>query len=222
MFPKLDTSDRHLGDGYPLCHALPSKPFLRLGATFKLLGPSPIPTLFDDPISWKGDPATPLLVLNASSSALYRALCADPADEALVAGAPSRKQCTFPDEITLSSNLACDGAECRVDTLRTVQLTSGSNVTYYYEYVPVACVELTFFENPTYNRDRWWRYCVDPATTSAGATCCPADTTGWQVRTSVGPALHFRTPAPALTFLPLAFLMRLRMPRLRASTSRSV
>ena len=126
VFPKLNLYDRHLGDGYPICSERPLRAFLRAGAKYNLLGNSAEPKLQEDPTSWEGSPATPRLTLDPSASALYRALCADPAN----GGA-----CTFPLTVTLSSHLACDGRECAVDTARVVRLTSAGNVTQYYEYV---------------------------------------------------------------------------------------
>ena len=183
VLPKLDTYDRHIGDGYPLCTSLPPHAFLRPGARFRLLGASPTPKGFSDPTEWDGDQTAPRLSLNGSTSALYRVLCADPADASLPSGAPSGGACTFPLEVALDAILPCDGKECAVDTMRVVQLTSSSNVTYHYEYVPLPCTALTFFRDPQYGRDKWRRYCLDPITPSAGATCCDSDSTGWQTAT---------------------------------------
>jgi hypothetical protein len=37
-FPKLDLDKTFIGDGYPLCADLPSKQFLKKGATYRLVG----------------------------------------------------------------------------------------------------------------------------------------------------------------------------------------
>lgn len=45
-FPKHDLTGGYIGDGYPLCVDLPSRMFLRKGATYRLLGDSPRPHAF--------------------------------------------------------------------------------------------------------------------------------------------------------------------------------
>ena len=171
VFPKLNLYDRHLGDGYPICSERPLRTFLRAGAKYNLLGNSAEPKLQEDPTSWEGSLATPRLTLDPSASALYRALCADPAN----GGA-----CTFPLTVTLSSHLACDGRECAVDTARVVRLTSAGNVTQYYEYVPDACVELTFYSDAKLTWDSYKKFCLDPVTIGGGAMCCDHPTNMWQ------------------------------------------
>lgn len=37
-FPKLDLNQGFIGDGYPLCTELPTKQFLKKGATYRLIG----------------------------------------------------------------------------------------------------------------------------------------------------------------------------------------
>ncbi len=117
--------------------------------------------------SWVGgvpDPSEPQFVL-APSSELYGQLCGSSS----ASGA-----CTFPLEVTLSANLACDGLECDVDTARSVQLTSpNGQTTVNYEYVRVPCVELTWFMDARVVREASWRQrCVHPDLAAAGPACC--------------------------------------------------
>ena len=85
--------------------------------------------------------------------------------------------CTFPLEVTLSANVACDGQECEVDTARTVQLTSPDGLmTVDYEYVPPPCTEMTWFADGQMVAagNSWWQ-CADPRAIAAGAACCHDD-----------------------------------------------
>ena len=60
QFPKMDLYDGYLGDGYPLCTALPPRAFLRKGARYQLVG---------------GAPRSDALILEPNGSALLAALC---------------------------------------------------------------------------------------------------------------------------------------------------
>ena len=131
-FPKKDLLDSWIGDRYPLCYDLPEKPFLKSGAVYKLLGRSSSPRYQYDPSFWDGNGDIKRLTLNSANSALYNALCD-----------VSNGVCTYPTVVTLSSDLACDGLECDVDTVRVVQVSP--NV--FYEYVQQPCVNLAFIES---------------------------------------------------------------------------
>ena len=74
MFPKSDLTGGYIGDGYPLCVDLPSKMFIRKGATYKLLGDSPSPQAFEDPSSFNSDPTVIHFVLD-ENSLLREKLC---------------------------------------------------------------------------------------------------------------------------------------------------
>lgn len=123
--------------------------------------------------TWMGTPNLdePRFVLNPVSSALYVQLCGGVVDG----------ECAFPLEVTLTQNLACDGMECEVDTLRTLQVTSpNGQTTMEYEYVRPPCVELSFFNDAKVAEvGRWWGICMDPATIGAGSACCHSSQDGW-------------------------------------------
>ena len=55
FFPKNDLYGGYIGDQYPLCVDLPSKAFLKHGATYRLLGSSSLPELMHDPIEFATD-----------------------------------------------------------------------------------------------------------------------------------------------------------------------
>ena len=107
------------------------------------------------------------LTPDASSSALYRALC-------------DRRSgaCAFPLELTLAADLACHADECNVDTVTVVKIVDGARVVYY-EYVPAACVQLAFYEGRLIREPRDGDVrCANPLTVAAGAACCtPGGTT---------------------------------------------
>ena len=100
-----------------------------------------------------------------TASPLYQTLCSPDA-----AGL-----CQWTSEITLDTNLACDTTECLVDILHSVEVISADGETVYYEYKPIECVTLPFYENATMiktgkhgNR----LMCANPLTPSASASCC--------------------------------------------------
>eukprot|EP01013_Petalomonas_cantuscygni_P025363 TRINITY_DN472_c1_g1_i8.p1 TRINITY_DN472_c1_g1~~TRINITY_DN472_c1_g1_i8.p1 ORF type:complete len:2177 (+),score=570.77 TRINITY_DN472_c1_g1_i8:136-6531(+) len=178
-FPKMDLFDGYLGDGYPLCKDFPARAFLRTGATWRSLGGTPQPLMSDDPGRLYPDVPNITNVTNtsggggwlqpSSSSALYASLCRR-----------SGGRCTFPSEVTLTSNLACHGQECLLGfghprLVRVVDASTGTVV--YYEYLRRPCVSQTYtelrtvyasHENYQYRR----RICEDPAEAVGGAACC--------------------------------------------------
>jgi len=172
-FPKLDLSGTYLGDAYPLCSELPSRPFLRTGARYRYLGVSPhgLPrhparlTNLPQTKVPEWDEALPL----AETSALYALLCDRTATDAA---------CSFPMHVELSTPIQCstsDG-ECASDALREVSLFDVvANLTVHYEYIRPACVELSFFSGGRLVQDgsrNGNARCADPATAAAGAVCC--------------------------------------------------
>eukprot|EP01052_Picozoa_sp_SAG31_P027285 SAG31_NODE_2540_length_5538_cov_7.680859_4_plen_734_part_01 len=156
-FPKMDLDGKFLGDSYPLCSDLPSKAFLKPGAVYSFLGSSSQPVLHAE---------SGHIILNASTSALYQFLTADPQ----AAG-----------EITLMESLPCDGSECLVDTVTVVGvIAAGSNTPVFWEYLQIPCVRLAFYDNPTAMKGNSWTsdtICGDPLIASAGAACCTEETT---------------------------------------------
>jgi hypothetical protein len=131
-FPKTDMTGGYIGDMYPLCSDLPSKMFLKKGASYRLLGLSTMPELIEDDPQFNNDPTLKRFVLTAGSS-LKTTLCnADP-----------NGSCQWKNTVTLEENINCTGKECDADTLRVVQVSDGVN----YEYVRPACVEQAFYAN---------------------------------------------------------------------------
>lgn len=131
IFPKRGLDGKFIGDRYPLCSDLPERAFLKKGAKYKLLGGNPSPKWqHHTGVDWN-DPLTKRFVVH-SGSALYDALQCKVANEA----------CTFQPIITLSQTLPCSGDECKVDTVRTVQVGS-----VFYEYIRMPCVHLSFYED---------------------------------------------------------------------------
>lgn len=202
VLPKMDLHDRYVGDRYPLCSALPMRPSLRAGATFRFLGSSPIPEDFSDPDASAFAPLEPPRLTPRNTSALYAALCGE-----VVNGA-----CTYPSTVTLSSNLPCDGNECEVDTARVVQmrthdfegLSSGDallNSSVYFEYVRPPCVELAVVSGgKLVRRGKSQAVCAPPQLTAAVPACCQA--TGQQntVRSACTYAGERTTYATATTY----------------------
>ena len=177
VFPKRDLHDGYIGDAYPVCADLPERAFLRQGARYRYLGHDD-DVILPEGMAYIASLATGdsnvarAVVLDAKNvsgkSALYAALCRSSTG---VSGA-----CTFPAEVELTSKggLPCYGAECRVETLRMLKLVDGTGVVAWYEYVRVACVDLSFIEDATVGKKESgdWTMCLDPKTKSAGTTCC--------------------------------------------------
>ena len=160
-FPKKDLHDGWIGDRYPLCYDLPSKAFLKAGATYKLLGRSSSPRYQFDDETWDGDESIKRMTLHPNS-ALYGLLCA-----------ASGVSCTFPTIVELPSDIACHGVECNVDTVRVVQVTPN----IFYEYVRRPCVHMAFFDNAKTvfaGRSNGFSMCAHPSQPVATTTCCPS------------------------------------------------
>ena len=51
-FPKMDLGDGFIGDKVPLCIDLPDKQFLKVGASYRLLGSGIKPDVHDQPEYW--------------------------------------------------------------------------------------------------------------------------------------------------------------------------
>ena len=157
-FPKMNLFSGHVGDGYPRCVDLPSKVFLRKGATWNYLGQKPYVQYVNDPPTINGNPAAKRVSLD-SRSALYEALCR-----------PDRNgKCQFKSHVELGESLACMGAECEVDILRVVKV---SNV--YYEFVRPPCVSFLFYNNAVkiQDQDAKEAMCANPKELVAAEACC--------------------------------------------------
>jgi len=162
IFPKLGLHDEYIGDHYPLCVDLPSRAFLRKGATYQLLGSNPHPQLQDR----SHDDPTMRVVLKPGRSHLYDALC-NPS-------VPGGSDCNFQSQVVLNEDLQCDrsGKECSIDTARVVQVSD--NV--FYEYVRLPCVELSFYNDAKkivkQRRRRQTAMCANPNLSVAAEACC--------------------------------------------------
>ena len=145
---------------YPLCVDLPSKMFLRKGATYRLLGASKMPELMEDDPDYKTDPDIKRFILD-SFSQLKAKLC----------NQNSTGACQFANSVTLETNLNCVADECNADTLRVVEVIPG----IHYEYVRPACVEQAFYANAkkVIHKERWYdSSCANPLLPYASEACC--------------------------------------------------
>ena len=129
------------GDKVALCTDLPSKHFIKKGATYRLLGSSGRPEMHGDPESWTSKPDYHRLTVNPSSP-LYGKLCQ--ADS-------NTGDCTLPAKVVLDTSLVYDeeammGDEYAVDTIRTVRMKVGSTFIWY-EYIRQPCVEYSFYRD---------------------------------------------------------------------------
>jgi hypothetical protein len=170
IFPKRGIDGKYIGNRYPLCTDVPKHPFLRSGAKYKLLGRSSSPKWHNDDPDWDGDDTIKRIVLNPDTSDLYDNLCD------LTEGA-----CNFSSVVTLSTNLACDGVECDVDTARVVQVAPG----VFYEYLRQPCVQLAFYEGGKKVFAGWNQYmnmCANPKMPVAAPACCRGDTPSYGYR----------------------------------------
>lgn len=122
-----------------------------------------------NPPHWDSDESIKRFVLTGDSE-LYEKLC-NPDEDG---------NCNFPITVTLDSNLACHGKECRIDDLEVVQVAPGA----FYEYIRQPCINLAFYENPTkvitgfspwvakVGRRHTHAMCADPRTSVAARSCC--------------------------------------------------
>ena len=132
VFPKTDTTGDYIGDRYPLCEDLPSKPFLRKGAMYRLLvEPTPELMMKGPKESYYEDNV--VRVTLDQTSMLRSLLC----------NVDAKASCRYPTSIILENNLECSGTECDVDVVRVVKLADN----IYYEFVQLPCVNMAFYHN---------------------------------------------------------------------------
>ena len=172
-FPKTSLDRDYLGDGYPLCLELPKRSFLSRGATYRFTNQVPI----------EGNEYSPRPRFTPKkTSALYKVLCAR--------GTALESNCTFPAEVVLKGDLACNGEECYTEHIRMVTIEERGE-EYYYTYEPPTCVTLTWFEGGMLTRldeyasapqskevdcRKGCSQCANPRSrTAAGAVCCNTD-----------------------------------------------
>ena len=165
-FPKMGLDRKYIGDGFPLCADLPSKHFLAKGATYRLLGKSPMPEMHIDPPEWLTDKSVLRLTLEPhpnGQASLFSKLC----------GANRPEDCRYANLVTLDETLECNGSiECSIDTIRVAEAANG----IFYEYLSPPCVFQGFYEAPKMVALRTQRrnvMCADPRTLVASTACCP-------------------------------------------------
>lgn len=168
--PKMGLNRKYVGDGIPLCADLPDVHFLKRGATYRLLGRSKSPEFqTPDPIQWKNESGYKYLAVHPNGvNSLFTKLC----------GSQRPTDCNFASKVVLDHNLPCNGAECAIDTIRTVEVTGG----IFYEYERTPCVYQAFYDNPVavVRRDgNTGITCADPRTEAASIACCNGSTREW-------------------------------------------
>ncbi|KAK1734850.1 hypothetical protein QTG54_014310 [Skeletonema marinoi] len=84
-FPKSNLYGGFIGDQVALCNDLPDRAFLRKGATYKILGSDPTPTMLSSEVAVEMNPDRPKMEL-LPSSPLFNRLCSP----------DSNGDCTFP------------------------------------------------------------------------------------------------------------------------------
>jgi Protein of unknown function (DUF1800) len=170
-FPfQLGLSKTYIGDGYPLCVDLPSRPFLKKGATFRLLGSRKSSQLLLDPkVTVSGVPLERIRI--DAESNLRTKLCESGRQENVDEGG-----CYPAVTVVLDQDLDCTGVECDLEDLRSFEVNDG----IWYEYVRQPCVQYSFFNNPQTVKHRHPAtsgMCADPSTLSASVVCCDGSST---------------------------------------------
>lgn len=121
-----------IGDRYPLCSDLPRHHFLKIGAQYHLRGGTSVPSVQSFSESMDADESIKRFVLSPTSS-LYKKLC----------NSDDKGVCKYSNTVYIDENLPCEGKECRVDTLITVQVAPG----VFYEYIRQPCVHMFFYRD---------------------------------------------------------------------------
>lgn len=177
IFPKMGLDGAFIGDGYPLCGAMPAGAFLRAGAKYRLVGPSLSAHNHNEPLQ-------PGLHLDAHASSLHAVLCGpEPSDGG---------RCTFAQHVVLAESLPCHAAECDVHSVPTVSVTGADGVVMHYEYVRPACVSLAFASDGVTVKERYKTLCVDGRSAAAGVGCCDEESS----TRAVGRCAHERERVP--------------------------
>ena len=159
-FPKEGLDGSYIGDEYPLCSMLPKQAFLKKGSKFSFIGSSNIPVLTAKMSS---------LELSTLSN-LYKLLC----------NADILGLCQLESQYVLAENIACYGAECDTDVVRTIKLKVSSSEFVYYEYVQQPCVELEFPESGVVTTGSRGEYlfCTNVKSIKASPACCKRSNDG--------------------------------------------
>lgn len=163
-FPKLDLDQNFIGDGYPICTELPTRHFLRKGATYRLAGSADRAEMeYEHP--WADYDTVKRFQLDSNSN-LYQVLC-----NASQNGGP----CNFRPLIQLEENVDCYGEECGLDSWTLILVENGVK----YEYVRPACVNYAFHKANELNKvvDRHDRVMCQPKAVDDVVmnACCASD-----------------------------------------------
>ena len=154
---------------------------MKKGATYRLLGGSPIPELISEPVEFETDDTIQRMELNLSSF-LRQELCN-----------PNKfEECQFQSKVVLSNSKTCIGIECEVENIRVVQIG-----TIFYEYVRTPCVNQAFYNDAKkispYSRSHSVM-CGNPALDEASEACCSfASTTATRNAKYDGERMRFST-----------------------------
>jgi uncharacterized protein (DUF1800 family) len=157
--PKMNLHDGYLGDGFPQCSDMPSRAFLKRGATYSYLGGT------EASVPWNGGSNDHRQWRSRNYGYKRRPIASLRASSAL-----AKELSKFSSVLVLDRNLPCDGVECTVDTVQYVKLTHNGE-TAFYEFQPAACVDMAFFTGKQI-RATGWLHCAEPGAMAAGAACC--------------------------------------------------
>jgi hypothetical protein len=165
--PKADIIGGYIGDGVPMCVDLPHQAYLRVGATYRLLGSRGLPALQEDPEYWLRKGNINRVTLEDTSE-LYGALCGN---------GGGTGPCNFKSTMTLDRNLVCDptGNECNIDQPRIVRMGGHDSPKVYYEYVRSPCVQFPFYHSALkiqQEKEDSPAMCADPRMPHATEACC--------------------------------------------------
>ncbi len=170
-----------------MCEDLPSKAYLREGATYRLLGNSKRSELQDQML--RSTDSIDTSTINVPTLPMNSALRTQICNTDVVSN-----ECTaYPSIITLDISIPCTGVECNLDNIVVVQVSDG----VYYEYVRPPCVHFPFFTTgnriASLRRGRAGRAgrvnppeCVDSNTAIAAPACCDIGDTLQPVATTKG------------------------------------
>jgi hypothetical protein len=126
-----------------------------------VLGGNPKPDLLHEKVVWEFR-APKRLSLNFISSSLAAALCHGDVTNCQPTGA----------NVVILDDVPCDGDECLVYEVRTLQAAPGM----WFEYIKPPCVNQAFYSNPqTLRRRSRWRggyMCGNPKALEGAVTCC--------------------------------------------------
>ena len=169
QFPKMDLYKNYIGDGYPQCTDLPEKQYLRIGATYRLLGSHNLAVMHHEERAWSEKDNLRRISLSTTSP-LYQELC----------NQNGLGSCVFKPQVRINGNLACHQNECNLDTVRVVQVQE--NPPVYYEYLKPACVEFAF-EKPNKLKKIVDRQdntmCLNKKINDAAMPLCCTSNTNW-------------------------------------------